>query len=83
MPETEKPNSPIHRGLTMGDIVQVFPQTVEVMIDYGLHCFSCHVSVFETLEQGARGHGFSESEIDQMVRDMNAMLTPGLESSPT
>jgi hybrid cluster-associated redox disulfide protein len=64
----------IHKDMLMSEIIDRFPQTGEVMMEYGLHCFGCHFSVFDTIEQGARIHGFGDEEIGQLVRDLNAVL---------
>ncbi len=69
MPQTQE--TAIKREMTIGDVVKRFPQAAEVFLEYGLHCVGCHVSYWETLEEGARGHGMSEEEIDMMVRDAN------------
>lgn len=65
----------ITREMTIGDVVKKFPQAAEVFLEYGLHCVGCHVSYWETIEEGARGHGMSEEEIDMMVRDANQIIT--------
>ena len=67
--------SEIKREMTIGDVVKKFPQAAEVFLEYGLHCVGCHVSYWETIEEGARGHGMSEEEIDMMVRDANQIAT--------
>ena len=55
----------------MGDIVSKFPSSVPIMLEYGLHCVGCHVNAFETLEQGCRGHGMPEEEIEEMIERIN------------
>ena len=62
---------PIHKDMTMGEILQKYPATAEVMTRYGLHCVGCHVNTFETLEQGMRGHGGSYEQVESMLIEMN------------
>ena len=64
----------ITKDWTMGDIVQKYPAAVEIMSKYGLHCFGCHVSTWETLEQGIHGHGGSSQDVENMVHEMNKMI---------
>ena len=53
------------------DIVQQYPQAVEVFQKYGMGCLVCAAARFENLEAGARVHGFDP---DQMVADINALI---------
>lgn len=64
----------VKRDMTIGDVVKKFPVAAEVFMEYGLHCVGCHVSYWETIEEGARGHGMSDEEIDMMVRDANTLI---------
>ena len=53
------------------DIVQQYPQAVEVFQKYGMGCLGCAAARFENLEAGARVHGFDP---DQMCADINALI---------
>lgn len=61
----------IKKEMTIGEVVQRFPSTADVFMSYGLHCVGCHVSAFETLEQGAAGHGMDAETIKKMVDEAN------------
>jgi hybrid cluster-associated redox disulfide protein len=61
----------ITRTMTLGEAVSRYPATAEVMMTYGLHCIGCHVAAWESIEDGARGHGLSDKQIDEMVKEMN------------
>lgn len=69
---TEKPL--IHRNSIIGDIIRDHPFSVEIFMDYGVHCVGCHVSDFESLEQGILGHGFSEGELLDIINELNEMI---------
>jgi len=43
----------------------------EILFDAGLHCIGCFASQFENLEQGCKGHGMSDEEIDDLIRKLN------------
>lgn len=64
----------VKRDMIMGDIVGKYPPAVEVMLGYGLHCVGCHVNAFETLEQGCRGHGMSDEDIEEMLKEINTAI---------
>lgn len=48
-------------------------ETVEILTDMGLHCIGCFASQFETLEQGCKGHGMSDKEIDELIKKLNQL----------
>lgn len=53
------------------DIVQKYPQSLEVFAKYGLGCIGCAAARFENLEAGAKVHGVDP---DKMVEEINALL---------
>jgi hybrid cluster-associated redox disulfide protein len=61
----------ISKEMALGEVVKSFPDSVPVMLGYGLHCVGCHVAAFETIEQGARAHGMSDGDIEKMLAEMN------------
>ncbi len=61
----------IKKDMPLGEVVQKHPETAEILFKNGLHCVGCHVSAYETIEQGARAHGMDDTKIDTMLEDMN------------
>jgi hybrid cluster-associated redox disulfide protein len=61
----------ITREMPIGEVVQNYPQTVEVFLKHGLMCFGCAIARFENLEQGAMAHGIN---VDLLVKDLNAAV---------
>ncbi|NMC57530.1 MAG: DUF1858 domain-containing protein [Eubacteriaceae bacterium] len=49
-------------------IIQEYPITREVFMQFGLGCIGCFAAQFETLEQGALAHGI---DIDALVAELN------------
>ena len=59
----------------INDVVMRYPSAGEVMLSYGLHCVGCHVSQFETIRQGAAGHGqMDEEEVELLVEEINESI---------
>jgi hybrid cluster-associated redox disulfide protein len=58
----------IKKNMNMGHVVKNYPETVQVMLNYGIECIGCHIATWETLEQAAEDHGI---DVELMVRDMN------------
>ena len=61
----------ISKDMSIGEIIQACPDSVEIMMSYGLHCIGCHVAHWETLEEGGRGHGKKNKKIANMLKDIN------------
>lgn len=38
------------------ELVQLYPQTVDVFQSYGMGCLGCSAASFENIEQGAAAH---------------------------
>lgn len=64
----------IVKTMPIMEIVTFIPEAKKVLAEYGLHCFSCAGSEFETLVEGCASHGFSTEEIDELVDDLNQMF---------
>jgi iron-sulfur cluster assembly accessory protein len=68
-------SKPVALNMTIGDVVEKFPDSADVMLGYGLHCVGCAVNPYETIEQGALGHGMSKETIASMLADINLAVT--------
>ena len=69
--KTTKKEPLVSRHDLIADVVAMCPETAEVLMDFGVGCVGCHISEFETLEQGILGHGFSEEDLEQVLLDLN------------
>lgn len=54
------------------EIVTQYPETMMVFMKHGLHCVGCHVSAFESIEEGAMAHGI---DADALVDDLNRVIS--------
>ncbi len=70
----EQTTQMITKDMTMGEIIEKFPFASEVMLSYGLHCVGCHVNPYESLENGALGHGMSDEEISSLLQELNDLV---------
>jgi hybrid cluster-associated redox disulfide protein len=58
----------ISKENTIEEVVTKYPESVMVFMKHGLHCVGCHVSAFESIEEGAMAHGIN---VDALVADLN------------
>lgn len=61
----------VTKDMNILDIVQQYPQSLEIFAKYGLGCIGCAAARFENLEAGAKVHGFDP---DKMVEEINALI---------
>jgi hybrid cluster-associated redox disulfide protein len=61
----------IRKDMPIGEVVQNYPQTIEVFLKHGLMCFGCAIARFENVEQGAMAHGI---DVDTLIQDLNAAV---------
>lgn len=75
---------PINSDMTIGTVVKEHPETAEVLLSYGLQCVGCAVNPYETIEQGAMGHGMQKETIESLVDELNLVVTkkPDYELNP-
>ena len=65
----------VNPDMYINDVVMRYPAAGDVMLSYGLHCVGCHVSQFETIRQGAMGHGqMDEEEVSLLVEEINEAI---------
>lgn len=58
----------ITKDMSIIEVVQQYPATIEVFRKYGMGCFGCAAARFENIEQGAQAHGI---DADALVVDLN------------
>ena len=61
----------VTKEMSIIDIVQEHPESLEIFAKYGLGCIGCAAARFENLEAGAKVHGFDPQE---MVDEINTLI---------
>lgn len=66
----------ITRTSVMADILKVHGEpAAQVLTQYGIHCVSCTFNSYDTVEAGAKLHGFSDQEVEHLISDLNKITT--------
>ncbi|SEQ69612.1 hybrid cluster protein-associated redox disulfide domain-containing protein [Lachnospiraceae bacterium NE2001] len=55
--------------MIIGDIITWYPDASLVLMKCGMHCISCGVSQFETLDQACAVHGLYTDDVAKVVND--------------
>lgn len=67
----------ITKDMNLGEVVYKYPETAEVLTDYGLHCVGCFANSFDTIETGAKIHGMGDDEVEEMIDRVNEVINFG------
>ena len=61
----------ITKDMSIMEVVQKYPDTVEVFMNSGMGCLGCAAAHFENIEQGALAHGI---DVDGLMESLNAVV---------
>ena len=61
----------ITKDMSILEVVQKYPDTVDVFVNAGMGCLGCAAAHFENIAQGAMAHGI---DVDQLVKDLNTVV---------
>ena len=78
MPKKKTPKSStkakkqiITKDILMGELVNEYPKSMDILMKYGFHCVGCAVSPYEPLESGAVVHGIP---LDPLLKELNELV---------
>jgi len=60
----------ITKDMSIGEIVEKYPDTVQVFRDFNMGCLGCAIAHFETLEEGVLAHGI---DLERILAALNAV----------
>ena len=61
----------ITKDMSIMEVVQKYPDTVEVFMNSGMGCLGCAAAHFENIEQGALAHRI---DIDSLMKGLNDVV---------
>ena len=56
------------KDMTLGEVLMKKPEAQVILMGFGMHCFGCPVTQFETLEEAAMVHGV---ELKLLLKKLN------------
>ncbi|MDR3600656.1 MAG: DUF1858 domain-containing protein [Desulfosporosinus sp.] len=59
------------KEMTVGQVLKLYPQTVPVFLELGMHCLGCPSSTMESIEGAALTHG---RNVDELVAQLNKAI---------
>ncbi len=61
----------ISARMSIADVISKYPETMEVFLRRGLHCFGCMGAGFENLRAAAKIHGVGLADL---LKDLNRVV---------
>ena len=61
----------ITADMPISEVVNKYPDTVEVFFRHGLGCIGCAMAHFENIRQGAMAHGI---DVEALIADLNKVV---------
>lgn len=61
----------ITKDMSILEVVQKYPNTVDVFVNSGMGCLGCAAAHFENIEQGATAHGI---DVDALIKNLNEAI---------
>jgi len=58
----------------IGALLTKYPFLIEPLLKKGLHCVGCSLRGQETLSQGLTTHGFTKSQIQETITELNILV---------
>ena len=59
----------VNRKTLIGEIVNQWPETAEVLLGIGMHCLGCPASQMESLEDACAVHGVDPESVIKAIND--------------
>lgn len=66
----------ITKDMSIMDVVQKYPETIDVFAMSGMGCIGCAAAHFENIEQGAMAHGL---DLDRLMKALNEVADAQLQ----
>tara|TARA_Y100000310_G_scaffold265358_1_gene276360 strand:+ start:608 stop:805 length:198 start_codon:yes stop_codon:yes gene_type:complete len=61
----------ITKDSKIAEVIEKYPDTVEVFVEAGFHCMGCAMAALETIEDGCKVHGI---DVDEFVEKLNKKI---------
>ena len=62
----------IQKNTLIGDIIEAYPEKINILLEAGMHCISCGASQMETLQEACQVHGI---DVDELLIELNKPTT--------
>lgn len=61
----------VEKTMTLGEVLNAYPGTARIFMEFGMHCLGCPHSIGESIEEACAVHG---ANVDELVDQLNAWI---------
>ena len=61
----------VTKDTIIGECINKYPETMEILLNAGVHCVGCFAANMETIEMGLKGHGMPDEQVNKILKDLN------------
>jgi len=61
------------KDISIEELVETIPESVKYLMDKGIKCIACGEPIWGTLEDAAKEKGFSDTDIQDFIADLQAL----------
>ena len=58
----------IEKEIKIGELLEKYPEKINVLLEAGMHCIGCPASLAETLEEACEVHGI---DVEELLTELN------------
>lgn len=62
----------INKNMNIAEALDKNENMAKIFFEYGVGCIGCMMAHAESIEDGLKGHGLSDEEIDKIVEEINS-----------
>ena len=62
----------VEKTMTLGEVLNAYPQTARIFMEFGMHCLGCPHAIGESIEEACMVHG---ANCDELVDQLNAWIS--------
>ena len=62
----------IEKTTKIGDLLELYPDKAEILLQAGMHCLGCPASLSETIEEACEVHGIDADELVAILNQEGA-----------
>jgi len=63
----------ITKEISIEDLIEMVPASVKYLMEQGIRCIVCGEPIWGTLEEAAKEKGFSDTDIEKFVTELQAI----------
>ncbi len=64
----------ISKDIEIEDLVRILPESVSYLRENGIRCLRCGEPIWGTLEEAVLQKGFTDSDLNKFIDDLNSHL---------